>query len=113
MEFYGAMLQAQLDQGWNAVGLNAVHCAISAMDAVLVLRAGIRSKSMDHRAAVTLLVTHLGKEKSAEACRHFEALLHKKNLIEYESRECLQAEAMELMKHAERFYRWANSQLDQ
>ena len=110
-EFFGAMLHAQQDQSWNAVGLNAVHCAISAMDAVLVMRSGLRSKSLDHRDAVMLLSTHLGKENTGEACRHFEALIRKKNLIEYESRECTQTEAQELMKHAERFYHWANEQV--
>ena len=44
-QFSRAML-GSLDKGdWDAAGLNAVHCAISANDAVLVLSKGIRSAS--------------------------------------------------------------------
>ena len=33
-EFYQSMTRAEESQNWNAVGLNSVHCAISACDAV-------------------------------------------------------------------------------
>lgn len=32
-EFYDIMLQAKEREKWNAVGLNAVYCAISSSDA--------------------------------------------------------------------------------
>ncbi len=40
---------------YNAVGLNAVHCAISSADAMLVFYAGIRSAS-EHISVVELLM---------------------------------------------------------
>jgi len=46
-EFYDTMLQAEERKKGNAVGLNAVHCAISSADAMLVFYAGIRSISTD------------------------------------------------------------------
>ncbi len=54
-EFYETMLQAKTTIKWNAVGLNAVHCAISASDALLVFYAGIRSAGDDHLSAINLL----------------------------------------------------------
>lgn len=43
------MHEAFEKQNWNAVGLTAIHCMISATDAVLAYTAGIRSISRDHR----------------------------------------------------------------
>ena len=42
-EFLDTMNASLNFRGWDAVGLNAAHCAISATDALLVHKAGIRS----------------------------------------------------------------------
>jgi len=54
-EFYQSMTRAEESQNWNAVGLNSVHCAISACDAVVVFHLGLRSVSAQHRDAIELL----------------------------------------------------------
>ena len=48
-EFFNMMQFAQELEQWNAVGLNAVHWAISANDALLIYRLGIRSFHFVHR----------------------------------------------------------------
>ena len=73
---------ALADGRWDAVGLNAVHSAISAADAVMVFRGGMRSAEQDRRAAVDLLEGALGAD-AKPAIRHLAAVLAKKNLVEY------------------------------
>ena len=59
-EFLGAMESALAADQWDAAGLAAVHSGISAADAVLSYRGGVRSAGQDHRAAAELLVQVLG-----------------------------------------------------
>ena len=54
-DFYEIMLKARDTGNWTAVGLNAVHCAISCCDAMLTFHLGIRSAGEDHMQAVELL----------------------------------------------------------
>jgi len=106
-EFLHAMESSLKTGEWNAVGLNAVHCAISACDAVLVYYTEQRSASPDHDAAAYLLAS-LPKvpdaKPKAEALRR---IIQEKHVIEYEDRAFTAHEAAELAKLTERFYRWA------
>ena len=100
------MQQAIQAERWNAAGLNAVHCAISACDAVLVYYTEQRSTSPDHETAVYLLglLTKVPDAKpKAETLRR---ILQEKNTIEYEDRDFTQREAAQLAKLTERFFRW-------
>lgn len=106
-EFFESMRQALQAERWNAAGLNAVHCAISACDAVLVYYTEQRSTSPDHETAVYLLglLTKVPEAKpKAETLRR---ILHEKNAIEYEDRAFTQRETAELATLTERFFRWA------
>ena len=106
-EFLASMRQALEAGRWNAVGLNAVHAAISACDAVLVYHTEERSASQDHEAAAYLLAS-LTKipdvKQKAEALRR---IVEHKNLIAYEDRSFSAHEAAEIAKLTERFLRWA------
>ena len=108
IEFFESMRQAMSAGRWNAVGLTAVHCAISACDAVLVYYTEQRSASPDHETAVYLL-SSLSKvpdvKQKAETLRQ---IVHEKHMIEYEDRSCTAHEAAELAKLTERFFRWAS-----
>lgn len=110
-EFFGSMQQAMQAERWNAVGLNAVHCAISACDAVLVRHMGQRSASLDHDAAASLLRALTNVPDVQQKTETLLRILTEKNLIEYEEREITRHDATELAKLTERFYRWANDQL--
>lgn len=97
---------------WNAVGLNAVHAAISANDAITVYFKKLRSVSDKHSDAVNLLLEVLPKNKEAKNfSKHLMWLINRKNLIEYESRLFYRKEAAEALKHAERFLNWASRML--
>lgn len=95
---------------WDAAGLAAIHAGISACDAVLSYRGGVRSAGQDHRAAVDLLQQVIG-EAGTDASRHLKRLVDKKNIVAYEQRRLTQAEALDLTEHARRFVSWAKDQV--
>jgi len=105
-EFYEVMEHAYKNRMWTAVGLNAVHCVISACDALLVRSQGIRAAEDDHTRALELLISGpiIDIEKQAAVVRR---IIAKKNVIAYESKEFRESDASEIFKQAERFYRWA------
>ena len=103
-EFYDMMLQAKKRGKWNAVGLNAVHCAISSSDAMLVFYAGIRSTSDDHLAVIDLLSNSIRLLDVKSKCETLRKILVKKSIIEYENRDFAQKEALGILKLTDRFY---------
>lgn len=109
-DFYEIMLKARDTGNWTAVGLNAVHCAISCCDAMLTFHLGIRSAGEDHMQAVDLLMRLPPALEDGQA-NAFKRIIAKKNLIAYENREFRQTEAIDILKLAERFYGWTTSKL--
>jgi len=111
-EFFDSMHDAKAAGRWNAAGLNAVHCAISACDAVLVYYTQQRSASSDHEAAVYLLSALSSVPDVRQKAETLRRIIHEKHLIEYEDRSCTAQEAAELVKLTERFYQWAKEAVE-
>ena len=109
-DFYETTRKAGDSELWAAVGLNAVHCAISCCDALSAFYLGIRSVSDDHMDAVDLLM-RIPQAKSSSEANAYKRIIAKKNLIAYDCREFRQSEAIDISKQAERFYRWTLSNL--
>lgn len=109
-EFLGAMESMLVAGLWDAAGLAAIHAGISATDAVLSYRGGVRSAGQDHRAAAELLVQVLGSS-AEEGAKHLRRLVQKKTLVEYEQRRLTQAEAIDLAEHTRRLLKWARTQV--
>jgi hypothetical protein len=110
-QFSRAMLES-LDKGdWDAAGLNAVHCAISASDAVLVFTQGIRSASSKHDDSAMLLDSMVKAPGTKSAVSQLKRLVAKKNLIEYEERMFRESEARDTAKNASRLLAWAETVL--
>ena len=110
-DFYDMMLRARDSKNWTAVGLSAVHCAISCCDAILTFHLGIRSAGEDHIQAVDLLL-RLPKTISSSETNTFKRIIAKKNLIQYESRSIYKFESQDIVKMSDRFYRWVKSILE-
>lgn len=111
-QFLETAQEAYLKEKWSAVGLNAVHSAICANDALTVYYKKARSISKKHSDAVILLLRVFEREKEAEKnSKHLLWLVNRKNLVEYEARLFFQSEAEEALKHADRFLIWAKSKL--
>lgn len=96
---------------WEAAGINAVHCAISANDAVLAAGPGVRSASKDHKDAVRLLQSRLKDEDAQGAAKRLDIIISKKNRVEYDQKRLSEKEARELALDAERFFNWAKTRL--
>jgi len=110
-EFYLSMLQAEKLAHWNAVGLNAVHCAISMADALLVKFSGTRSISSDHMVVVDLVKQNFNIKDIDNKLNALLRILAKKSLIEYDSVPFSKNDASDIAKQAERFYLWAREEL--
>lgn len=107
IEFFESMQQAIQAQRWNAAGLNAVHCAISACDAVLVYYTEQRSASPDHEEAADLLSALPKVPDVKPKAQTLRRIIQEKHLIEYEDRAFTAHEAAEVAKLTERFFHWA------
>ena len=83
---------------------------ISAGDAVIVYYGGMRSIELDHRQVVGLLHDIIG-EAASTAGKHVSMVVAKKNLVEYERRSIIQAEARDMVEHAKRFLEWVAGML--
>jgi hypothetical protein len=110
-EFYNSMLQAEKAGHWNAVGLNAVHCAISISDALLAKFSGVRSIGSDHMAVTDLIKQNLKIKGIDDKIGTLRRILAKKSLVEYDSVMFTKNDAMDIMKQAERFYLWGKGEL--
>lgn len=111
-QFLEAARDSYLKENWNAVGLNTVHCGISANDALTVYYKKVRSASEKHNDSVGLLLETFGNdEETKKSSRHLLWLIGRKNLVEYESRLFYKREAEEALLHADRFLFWAKTKL--
>ncbi len=102
------MLQAYESGNFNAAATLAVQCAISAADAVCVYEIGVRSLSQNHM-DVCELVNTVPIPESREKSNTLKRIISKKNLIQYESRSIHKNEADDIVKYADRFYKWSLS----
>ena len=109
-QFYETIGISEKSGRWAAVGLNAVHCAISMNDALTVFFLKKRSISDDHRLAADL-ISEIPVEDVGGQANNYKRILAKKNAVAYEGREFRENEALEVAKQAERFYQWGLSKL--
>jgi HEPN domain-containing protein len=108
-QFMSSAQDALAKGNWDAAVHNAVHGAISANDALLGARHGLRSSGQSHKDAATLLVEKEGTEDARKNAARFLKILSKKNLVQYEGRSVSEAEARALVTDATRFFEWSRS----
>jgi HEPN domain-containing protein len=108
-EQFSAEAGAALDGSRNdAAMLNAIHAAISAVDAVTAALAGLRSADPDHQRAIDLLEeVASGSDEIKTRVRQVRRLLARKNVVEYESRRATAKEARDAVERARRIVAWA------
>ncbi len=108
--FFRAMTAAYRDENRYSTGLEAVHCAISATDALLAKRFGIRCTGKDHRDVIRLIQERMGPQSKEQAAL-LSRIINMKNQIEYEDRMFTAKEAEEIFKRTDRYYNWIKTQL--
>lgn len=110
-EFYASMIQAEKSEHWNAVGLNAVHCAISISDALLVKFSGVRSVETDHMLVVDIIKQNLKLKGIDEKLGTLRRILAKKSLVEYDNAIFTKSDAVDIIKKTDRLYHWGREEL--
>lgn len=94
----------------NAATILAVHCAISAADALTAYFLGVRHTGTNH-ADVQRLLTQIKDKEMPQKVRHLAMLLAVKGFAEYEERLVTPANAKEAVMHAGRFLAWTKEKL--
>lgn len=110
-EFYGLMLEASRRGEWNGVGLNGIHCAISATDALLVSYAGVRSRSESHMDVVALLQQKIPRKDLGDQPQRLARILREKSAVEYGAEEFRMTEATNLERQVDRYFTWVRQML--
>lgn len=110
-EFLRSSESALKARDWDAVGLNAVHAAISAADALLVYYGGVRSTGDSHHDVAGLLQQHIKDDQLGSKIQTLSKVLSYKSLSAYEDREVTEVEGRDAEKLARRFLEWAQSRL--
>jgi hypothetical protein len=105
-EFSRGVATERADGNLRLAGVAAVHCLISAADAVLVFHLGLRSKGQDHREAQRLL-SGLDLPGRREAMEQFADVLRLKSDLEYNPEGVREEDVDRLEKQARRFLDWA------
>ena len=109
-EFFDSMNDSFAKRKFNSTVLNAIHCAISSADALTVFYKGVRHAGDRHEDVVALLNT-LGLPEMQNKNRQLLNLLNIKNSAEYEEKLMTEANALDSIKNAERFFKWVRGML--
>lgn len=97
---------------WNASAINAIHCCISACDAMCVYFLGKRHAGEDHEEVTNLFMTvKSGNEGIKTNANRLLRILRMKNMAEYEERLIYQNEAEKILKDCERFLEFVKKEL--
>lgn len=106
------MMEEALDRGqWEAAGVNAVHAAISANDAVLAALRGLKPSSADHKDAARVLLSQLKEDDARKAGKRLGVIVAKKSRVEYDDKRFTEKEARDIAMDTQRFLEWAKSRI--
>lgn len=109
-EFQAAAEASAAAGRWRAAGLDAIHAAIAAADAVCVFEVGERSSSSSHDDASGLLARS-GAPGAREKAEQLTAVLELKSQVAYESGLVKRSSAEVLLKRSRRLLDWAHELL--
>jgi len=111
-EYFAAMNEEFEKQRFNSSVLCAVHCGISAADALTIFFKGVRHAGERHEDVVQL-IEDLGIEPQAvhSKIRQLLGLLQVKTQTEYEEKMTTESGALTAIKNAERFFGWVKGLL--
>ncbi|MFH1073739.1 MAG: HEPN domain-containing protein [Candidatus Firestonebacteria bacterium] len=95
---------------YEAAALACIHCVISAIDAFLVFKLGVRSTSERHGDVLKLLA-EAGGSDSKQAIKHADAVLSEKTVVEYLDVLVTDKQVLALYKHTDRFFCWVKERI--
>ena len=88
----------------------AAHCAITVNDAICTYKLGVVSTGAHSDAAKLLRSQYPSKDAKSKSVQ-LSQILDRKNLVEYEDRAFHEKDAKQILLLAERFYKWAKTEL--
>ncbi|MEK6826743.1 MAG: HEPN domain-containing protein [Nanoarchaeota archaeon] len=104
-EFYDAMKTELEKKNYNSCVLCAIHCCISASDALTVFYKGVRHLGEKHQDVIRLL-NELSISDIKTKTRHLSNVLDIKNSLEYEEKLTTESGALAAVKSTERLFLW-------
>lgn len=110
-ECFHAAQNSFKSEEWNASAINAIHCCISACDAICVYFLGKRHSGEDHNDAAKLFQSIKNNEEVNTNANRIMKILRTKNIAEYEERLVRRAEAEAILKDCERFFEYVKKQI--
>jgi len=110
-QFHRSMLEAVAKGDWDAAGLNAIHCVISANDALLGIRHSVTPAGKSHAEAAEVLRKYETGEEGKRNASRFKRIISKKHLVEYEGRKLTAAEGRKLANDTEKFLAWVKNEV--
>jgi hypothetical protein len=105
-----AVTAALAREDWHVASQEAILGTISANDALLGLKHGIVSESLNHRDAVGLLRERVTSEEGKKHSALFTRMLNKKKLVMYEGRSIGGPEARLIAADAKTFLAWVEEE---
>ncbi len=106
-EHFKAMNTEFENKLYNSCSLCAIHCCISAADALTVFFKGVRHAGDKHEDVVQLLESlDLDRETLKHKTRQLLTVLDSKNSVEYEEKLTSEGGALMMMKQTQRFFEW-------
>lgn len=109
-EYFSAMHDEFNKRNFDSCTLCAIHCCISAADALTIFFKGVRHAGEKHEDAVKLIST-LTLDNLQNKIRQFLNVLNIKNAVEYEEKLTTENGALTAMQNTERFFNWAKETL--
>ncbi|MBI2580040.1 MAG: HEPN domain-containing protein [Candidatus Aenigmarchaeota archaeon] len=97
---------------YSASVINAIHCAISSVDAFCIFKNGLRNASERHQDSIALFLSiDSNSEEIKRNSIHLSRLLDIKTDAEYGERLSSKTDAENAKKHAERLFEFAKSRI--
>lgn len=110
---YKESAQDNLDNGnWDGAADDAVQCVVSAIDALLGLKHGLRPSGINYLDSATLLAEKEGTKEARINAVSLIKMVNKKNLVQSEGRSVSKTEAGVLMMEAILSLEWAKDQFN-
>jgi hypothetical protein len=99
---------------WNACVINAIHCAISAADALCIYKKGLRNAGDSHNDSVGFFLSIDPNDSEIKTgAQHLSSLISIKTAAEYGDRLLSKTDADLAKKHALRLFDLVKSKLPQ
>jgi len=110
-ECFHAAQRSFENEEWNAAAINAIHCCITACDAMCVYFLGKRHSGEDHNEAAVLFKSIKHDEEISTNANRIMRILRAKNMAEYEERLVRETEAETMLNTCEKILEYVKKQL--